>query len=204
MVGTPLVLKVDPFWSHNASISQAVSHQKEADQREVYRREGRQTREEQIRVKQMATSLAHTQGATSHETQLGGVYYHIVASYLGRPSRRIHNAHVTLHMGYYIVRKPVGPPPAPRERPRCVILYPLTAVLETRAGNSTALGIASNAGDLEDGVDNTSNTLSGTKTGSQTVRVLVPGAWAPLQPDVAGNGTDGHGSAVLCLGQSEG
>lgn len=85
-----------------------------------------------------------------------------------------------------------------------MVLYPLTAVLETRAGNSTALGVASNAGDLKDGVDNTSNTLSGAKTGSQTVGVLVPGAWAPLQPDVAGNGTDGHGSAVLGLGQSEG
>lgn len=63
MVGTPLVLKVDPFRSHSAAISQAVSHQKEADQREVNRKEVNQRETDQSeadRVNQIPRALHGT------------------------------------------------------------------------------------------------------------------------------------------------
>lgn len=79
-----------------------------------------------------------------------------------------------------------------------------TAILKSRASNSTALSVAGNSGHLKYRVDHASNTLSRAQTSCQAVRILIPSPRTPLEPDVTSNGAYSHGRAVVRLRQCEG
>ena len=79
----------------------------------------------------------------------------------------------------------------------------LTTVRMVRASNCRPILVTRDTDDLEESVDDTSNTFSSASTGGDRVGVLVPGTWALLEPDLGEDGTGSHGGGVLSLREGE-
>lgn len=87
----------------------------------------------------------------------------------------------------------------------CPLIRTTSLARVARARNVRAVrGWASNAGDLENGVDDTANSLSGDETSGNGIAVDVEVCGVLLRPEVRPNRADQHGRGVLRLGQGEG
>jgi len=72
-----------------------------------------------------------------------------------------------------------------------------------RASDVRPKGVSTNVNDLEESVDDTSNTFTSDETSRNTEAIDLEADRAFPQPKVSNTGTDSHGNGVLCLREQE-